>query len=874
MRWWAELRYRMRAVFSRTEAEEDLRDEMAFHLEMEARKLEAEGHAPGEARRLARIRFGGEERFREQAREAWGVSPLLDLGGDLRFAVRQIGKRPGFALLTATTLALGIGGTVALASVVRGLLLRPLPVQNEDRLVSFWSPYDWRGSEYDYLRERIRGFEDIAAYSDDATTFRSDSESRLMLYSPTSANLFDVLGAAPLLGRVFQEGEDRPGAEPVIVLSHDTWNREFGGAADVLGRRVDLGGVTRTVIGVMPPGFFFPSPESEAWIPLDLDPAARDYAGNGWLALVGRVAPGVGEEGLDDEVARLAVALGERYTYPAAWDKTKNAHVLPLREALMGDVRAPLMLLLGAVGLVLLTACANVAALLATRTGDRAGEMSVRTALGAGRSRLARQVLTESALLGAVAGVLGVVLAVAAFDVMVASLPLPRELGATLRLEWTTLLAGIGLAVAAGAAISLVPMHGLLRGDLGGASFGTRTASGGARGRSRLQQSLVVAEVLTAVVLVTGTALLMRTVSQLRSIDGGFASEGVMTIEVLLPDDEAAAAERPAFYTSLLDRVRALPGVENAGLINRVPVRDGGWQGPISVTDRPDLEGERRPNAYYRPVSPGGLEALGVELVEGRAFSVTDDADGALVAIVNETFARTLFAGESPVGRTIGRTGFAAGPIEIVGMVRNVAVADLVGAVPTAVYYPWAQALSRSSYSNLVLRAELEPTSFVEPVRRIVAELAPQAALGRTQSMEEVLDDAMAEPLRLRFFLGLFSLLGVVLGTVGVYGIVSYTVQLRRAEYGVRMALGARPSDLIRDVMRTGLVPVVAGIVAGGLVAFFASSVLAGFLFGVEPTDPASLGTASLVLLCAGVIAALVPARRAARTDPATALRD
>ncbi len=873
MRWWSEIRYRLRAIFSRTDAETELRDELAFHLEMEARKLESEGYEPEEARRLARVRFGGEERFREQARDAWGVSPLLDLGSDLRFAARQLRRRPAFTALAALTLALGIGGTVALASVVEGLLLRPLPVEDEARLVTFWSPYDWRGSEYDFVRERLRAFEDVAAYSDDAATFQAEAGARLLLYSVGSANFFDVLGSEPLLGRTFREGEDRPGAEPVIVLSHGLWEREFGGDREVLGRRVDLGGVTRTVVGVMPPRFFFPSPESEAWIPLDLDPASRDYGGNGWLVLLGRVADGVTPEGVEEEVQRIAAALGERFTYSAQWDKSRNAFATPTREALMGDVRAPVMLLLGAVALVLLTACANVAALLVTRTSDRTGEMSVRTALGAGRGRLARQVLAESTLLGAIAGAAGVVLAAAAFDVLVASLPLPRELGRTLHLDWTTLAAGVALAMGVGALISLAPMHGLLRGDLTRAGFGLRTAGGGTRGSGRLQQALVVAEVLTAVVLVTGTALLMRTVGQLRSIDGGFEPEGVMTVEVILPEGEGADGG-PAFFTTLLERVRALPGVTSAGLTNRVPVRDGGWQGSLALADRPELEGDRRPSAFYRPSSPGAFEALGLELAAGRTFTELDGPDQPLVAIVNETLARTLLPGQSAVGRIIDRHMFHEGPIEIVGVVRNVAVDDLIGEAPMAIYYPWDQTPSGAAYGIVVIKSELAPEGFVEPVRRIVAELAPRAALGRAQSMDDVLDDAMAEPLRLRFFLGLFSLLGVVLGTVGVYGIVSYSVQRRRAEYGVRMALGARPSDLVHDVVRSGIAPVVLGILAGALVAWFASSVLAGFLFGVEPTDPASLTAAGLVLLVAGVVAALVPAMRAAATDPSIALRD
>ena len=633
---------------------------------------------------------------------------------------------------------------MALASVADGLLLRPLPVADEARLYSFWSAYDWRGSEYDYLRDRVESFDDIAAYTDDAATYHGEGGSRLMLYSLGSANLFDVLGAAPLMGRTFQEGEDRPGAEPVVVLSHATWVREFGEDRAVLGRRLDLGGIRRTVVGVMPPDFYFPSPESEAWIPLDLDPAQRDYTGNGWLVLVGRLGEGVTDAGLDQEVDRLAAALGERFTYSARWDKSRDAYVVPLREALLGNVHAPVLLLLGAVALVLLTACANVAALLVTRTSDRTAEMSVRTALGAGRGRLARQVMTESALLGGVAGIGGILIAVGIFDLLVASLPLPRQLGDMLRLDWPMLAGGLALAIGAGTLISLAPMHALLRGDLAGAGLGTRTTSGSGRSRGRLQHALVVAEVLMAVVLVTGTALLVRTVAQLRAVDSGFDPEGVMTVEVIMPEEDAPVAGA-VFDEELLRRVGALPGVTDAGLTNRVPIRDGGWQGNVTLMDRPDLTGEQSASAYYRPISPGVFAALGLVMDEGRAFDDRDGPADAKTAIVNETFARRIFPDESAVGRILDRHMFHQGPIEIVGVVRNVAVDDLLGEPPMTVYYPWAQTLSGSAYATLVVHTELEPEALTEPIRRIVAELAPRAALGRAQSMDDVLDAAMVE---------------------------------------------------------------------------------------------------------------------------------
>jgi putative ABC transport system permease protein len=872
MRWMNDLWFRARALFGRRAMERDLSDEFAFHLEMETKKLEAQGLTPEEARRRAYIHFGGEERHKEHARASWGVGPLHDFDADVRFALRQLLKRPAFTALAALTLALGIGGTVALFSVVHGLMIRPLPVHDEGRLFTFWSDYNWRGVEFDFVKERIQTFEGLAAYSDGATTLRTEAGSRLILYSVASAELFDVLGTRPMLGRAFVEGEDRPGAEHVVVLSHGLWERELGGDRDVLGRRIELGGVARTVIGVMPRGFYFPSPESEAWIPLELDPASQSYQNDGWLVLLGRVWPGTTQAQIDADLEQVATQLGERWDYPDAWDKTRNPHVTPLREYLLGDVRPALLLLLGAVALVLLIACANVAALLLTRTADRTGEMGVRTALGAGRARLARQVLTESIVLGVLAGLLGAALAVAAFDVLVASLPLPRELDETLALDWTALLSSLFLAILTGSLISLGPIRSLLRGDLSGAALGSRSESGATRSKGRAQRALVAGEVLLAVVLATGAALLIRTVGELRALDWGLDPEGVLTADVIQPDTDVNGA-RPTFYETLLERVAALPGVQAVGLINRIPVRDGGWQATLTLADRPDLTGDRRPNAYYRPVSPDVFGALGIEILEGRGIGDTDTEDAPRVAVVNETFARSMFGEESALGRIIDSHVSASGPIEIVGVIRDVAVDDLVGDVPMAVYYPWAQTLGRAPYAILVAKTSLDPSDLVTPVRAIVDDLEPDAVLGRVETMEEVMESAMAEPLRLRFFLAIFSVLGIVLGTVGVYGVVSYAVERRRPEFGIRMALGAAPSRLLREVVRNGMLPVAVGVVAGAAVALLASTVLAGFLFGVEPTDPTSLMTAAGALLVAGVCAAFVPAWRATRIHPAVALR-
>ncbi len=871
-RWLGDVWFRLRALLGRGRMEREMEDEIAFHLEMEERKYRAQGASPAEARRLARVKFGGEDRFKEQARRAWGVGWLQDLGGDLRFAARQLRKNSLFTTLVALTLGLGIGGTVALFSVVDGLVLRPMPVRDEARLRVFWNDFDWRGAEFDFAKERVRSFESLAAYSMDAVTMRTDAGSSLVLSCIGSAELFDVLGTKPLLGRTFRPGEDRPGAEPVIVLGYGEWQQAFGGDRDIVGRSVDIDGRPTTIIGIMPRGFYFPTPEAKAWVPLDLDPSTQSYQGNGWLVLVGRMRPGASDAGVHDDVRALAKAMGERWSYPDAWDKTKNPHVTPLRQYVLGDVRPVLLLLLGAVGLVLLMASANVAALILTRTADRTGEMEVRTALGAGRSRLARQVLTESVLLGLVSGALGVALAAALFDALVASLPLQAGFAETLSLHWTALLGALALSLVTGGFVSLAPMRSVLAGDLSG-GLRERRPSGGAGHPGRMQASLVAAEVLLAVVLTTGATLLVRSVEQLRALDPGFRPEGVLTVDLLAPSLSTDSTERDQMLHSVVTRARALPGVTAAGLINRVPARDGGWQATVTVADRPDLSGDRRPNAFYRPVTPGTFEALGATIVQGRGILPSDRADGTRVAVVNQSFARRFWGNRDPIGRTITSNGFGDQPIQVVGVVRDMAVDKLVGTRPLAVYYPWAQTMHGSAYGILVVKTSLDPAGLARPVRALVSRVDPRMTIGRVATMREVLDQAMVQPLRLRFFLGLFSLLGLVMGTVGVYGVVSYGVQRRRGELGIRLALGARPGRLVGEVVGSGMMPVLSGVAGGLFVAWLASSVLARFLYDIAPTDPESFALAAGILMLAGLLAALVPALRAGGTDPATALR-
>jgi putative ABC transport system permease protein len=860
--------FRVRALLGRRSLEHQIDHEFAFHVQMEAEKLEREGWSADAAAAEARRRFGSDTRERERARDAWGVNVGYDFLADGRHALRQMRRRPGFSALAILTLGLGIGATTALFAVVYALLVRPLPFDSE-RLSVFWFDYSWRGSEYDHIREGSLAFDQIAAYSTWSEPYRTGSsdQSQLLSYVPTSANLFDALGVKPALGSGFRPGDDRPGAEPVIVISHGMWQQDFGGSADVVGRQLIIGGKAVTIVGVMPPGFFYPTPEFRAWRPIIFDPADPVYAGSGWLALVGSARDGIGPAQIALELKRITSMLGERFTYSTVWDKTKNAKVTPVREYLLGNVRDPLLLLMGAVAMLLLIACANAAALILARTTDRTGELAVRLALGAAHGRIARQIVTESLALATIAALTGAVIATIGFRTLVSSLPLQQGFGGTVSLGWQAFAIAFIMALGVGLGVAIAPVRQVLRGRL---DVRERSEEGLRRGTRRVHAGLIAAQVTLAVMLVSGASLLIRTVERIRALDTGFNSSRVVTLDVLR---EPGAGNDDQFAPRLLERLSAIPGVQSAGLTNRLPVRDGGWQGSVTVEGRPDLAGANRPNMLYRTASPDYLKTLDIEVKSGRGFTDADRADGELVVLVSESFARRIWPNESTIGKRVAFGGTEAPLRTIVGVVEEVKMTNLLGETPFVLYLPLAQFPGARSGGVVVARTSTDMGATLASIRSVVAELDKGAAIARSSTMDAVINTALAEPLRLRFFLGLLGSLALLLGAVGVYGVVSYAVARRRAEFGIRMALGAAPTNVLAHVVRGGMLPVVLGTSVGVLASLGLSRVVRGFLFETSPTDALSLMMAASTVLMAGVLAAVVPAWRAGRVSPVESLR-
>lgn len=851
--------------------ERDMDEEFAFHLEMETRKLTASGMAPDEAARVAARRFGNRTSGRQAAREGAGTSVIYDAFADLGHAFRQLRRRPGYSALGIGTLALGLGATVALGSVVRSVLLRPLPVAEEAQVQVFWSSYNWRGVEFDFLAERIQAFSSLAAFSNSLASLRTDAGNAVVQTGVVSAGLFDLLGTAPFLGRTFVSGEDRPGSEPVTVLSYGLWQERFAGDPTIVGQRITLDGAPTTVIGVMPRGFWFPTPEDRLWTPLNLDPASGNYQGNGWLVLLGRLKAGISPARMQEDLVAMARDLGDRFEYPAAWDKTRDPSAQPLRTYLVGDMGPGLLLLLGAGALILVMACANVAALVLARTTDRTHEIALRAALGAGRGRLARQIIAESVALSVAAGVLGAVIAAAGYRVLVASLPLTGGLGDTIRLDWTAFALALGLAGVVGLLVAAAPVRDLLRGRLQGLGS-ERGVRGLGRRTGRLHGMLVAAEAAVAVLLVVGAGLLIRSVGKLYSLDLGFSPSGVTAVDLYAGSADLDEPTRIRFFSDIAVEAGRLPGVTAAGLVTRLPVRDGGWQGTVTIEDNPELQGAAAPNAMFRPVTPDYFRTMGIRLLSGRGLEPADRAGSVLVGVVSAAFAERAWPGRDPIGRRYetGALSRSREWITVVGVVEDIKIASITGENPPVHYLPLAQLASPPSGGVLVVSGNGD---VVPAIRDLVRRLEPRVAIGRVTAMESVVATALAEPLRLRFFLALFAGLALVLGVVGVYSVVSYSVARRQGEFGVRMALGAAGSTVARQVVGRGILPVVVGTAVGVGLALGLGRLGARFLYGVSPADPASIAVAAGALLIAGVVASIVPAWRAARVSPVEALR-
>ena len=804
---------------------------------------------------------------------------------DVRFGVRMLLKKPVFTAVAVIALALGAGANTAIFSVVNGVLLRPLPYKDPDKLVRIgeWSK-QVPGMSISYpnfkdWRERNRVFDGLAATQFDSYNLTGGDEPERLQGRNVSFNFFDVLGVVPAAGRSFRADEDKAGAPRVCVISNGLWQRRFGSDRKIVGKALVLNGESYTVVGVLPADYRYGT-QTDVFVPLGLKEDTenvRERDNHPGIYAVARLKDGVTFERAETEMKGIAAQLAEEHPKENAGN---SVTLTPLREYFVGDVRASLLVLLAAVGFVLLIACANVANLLLARAASRSREIAVRKAMGASRFRIVRQLLTESVMLAVVGGTVGLLLAMWGVDVLRRAsldlLPTTADIG----LDRTVLFFTFGVSILTGVLFGLAPALQASKTDLSEAlkEGGRSGAEGGPR--NFVRSGLVVVEVALSLMLLVGSGLLVRSFMLLRETDTGFRQENLLTMQLSYRVGKDEGGKVVNFFRAVEEKVRALPGVEAAAISNGVPLL-GSSETSFQVKGRPPAEAGKRPMTVAFWTTPGHIDALGIRLLRGRFIDEHDTLGSPMVAVIDEEFARLYFPGEDPVGQY-----FAGDPehdipdsqiVGVVGHVKNYGL-DSPGPVQAEMYRARAQVPEKfqpllAERVSLLVRTFSEPEAMTAAVRRAVQEVDPNLPIYSVQTMEQVVSDSVA-PQRLSMLLLLiFAAVAVILAAVGIYGVMSYAVAQRTHEIGVRMALGAQGGDVLRMVVRQGMLLVLAGVGLGLLGAVALTRLMSGLLYGVSATDPLTFAGVPLLLFVIALFACLIPARRATKVDPMEALR-
>jgi predicted permease len=798
---------------------------------------------------------------------------------DLRFALRALRRSPGFAAVAVLTLALGIGANTAIFSVVNAVLLRPLPFADSDRLVRLFtvsrqSDHDvYSAANFRDARSLNHSLEETSFFDYGSFTLTGRGEPTQLQGVRVGQNFFQVLRARPELGRVFRPDENQSGQNRVVVLSHALWRQRFGGDPSIVGKTVTLNRLPYEVVGVMPEGFSYPEGQ-EAWIPEEYDARfmSENSRGAYYMEVFGRLRPGVTVE----QAARDLNAIGERLKqqYPGT-NAGFGMTVASMRESTVGDVRPALLVLLGAVGLVLLIACANVANLMLARATARDSEMAVRAALGADRSRLVRQLLTESVLLGALGGAAGLVLAVWGTRFLVALHPAGVPRLAEVRVDGSVMAFTAVVAVVTGLLFGLLPAAQMARTAIASTLREGGRSGHGSRASARARSVLVVAEIALAVMLLAGAGLLIRSFVSLRSVDPGFRPARVVTWKLNLPQvSYETDASRRAFFQSLLERLRSTPGVESAAAVTTTPMSGDVMVLGVEVAGRPPAEPGQMPTSEVAVATPDYFSPMGIRVVRGRAFGPQDRAGAPPVVMLNETAAMRLFPGEDPVGKklslTWSRDSVQVGG-EVVGITGDVRQHSLDGEQGSMIYVSFDQApLGRM---DMVVRSRLPLGSLTGTIKREVRALDSNLPIDQLRPLEEVVEQSISQPRFYMLLLSIFAAVALALAAIGIFGVVSYSVTQRRREIGIRMALGADPARVLRMVIGGAVGLAAVGVGLGVLGALAGTRLMTGLLFGVQATDPATFLGVSALLLGIAALSSWVPARSAVRVDPNVALR-
>jgi predicted permease len=882
-----EIAARIHAIFAKRHIDADLDDEFAAHLDLLTEENIRRGMPRKEAHYAARREFGGVEQIKETYRERRGLPMLETLIQDLRFGARMLVKNPGFTAIAVITLALGIGANTAIFSVVNSLLLTPPHYRQPDRLVMVWEQRpsgNWfqgpvSPANYFQWQDHNTVFDQMAVmYDDHLTLTGGDSDPEQIAYQGVSANLLAMLGTDPIIGRTFSPEDAVPRKNDVVILSFGLWQRRFGGESKIVGRKIQINGQPCTVIGVMPRGFqlfikrgSFTSEQSEIWTPIPFTEKSRIPRGR-YLTALARMKPGVSIGQAQLQMDSISAALEKQWP---DFDKGWGVQLIPLKEQLVGSMRQPLMILLGAVAFVLLMGCTNVANLLLGRAAGRQREVAVRVALGADRKRVIRQLLTESFLLSAFGGAAGLLLAIWGTKALIALGPKNMLSGNVVVVDWRVLTFTMVVSLATGILFGLGPSLVALSADVNKTlKEGGCDAASGRKG-NRLRAALVVAEVTLAVVILVGAGLCLRSFYALNSVNPGFNPHYLLTMKLSLPDaSHKEPAKKIAFFQQLRDRLAALPGVISASADSWLPFTTMGAATGFQIEGQPQVSSSDQPVTDVRIVEPDYFHTMDIPLIAGREFNEQEAAIQSHVIIINQALASGYFHGESPIGKriTVAMGGNTEKfPSLIVGVVGDVKHEGL-NTTPHAMIY-WPHPELPYSFMTFVIRTTGNPLALNSAVRQQVKLMDPSLPVTDVATMEQRMSDSVAESRFSTLLLGIFAVVAIVLATVGIYGVTSYAVTARQHEIGIRMAIGAQPADVERMFMRRGVYLTLAGLGLGLLTSFALTKLLAGLLFGVTPHDPLTFIAMAALLLIVSMLACYIPARRATRVDPLVALR-
>ena len=877
-----------RNLFARNAVENDLDAEVRAYVDLLTEEKIRHGMSPDEARRTARLEAGGVEQIKDEVRDVRKGS-LLDSGWqDFKYGVRLLRRSPGFTTLAVLTIGLGIGANSAIFSVINGVVRKPLAYPDSDRLMFLTSQFPtlnfskfWLSPpEYFDIKERTRAFAHVGAYTTGATNLSEGDRPERVSTAYVTASMFDVLGVRPLRGTTFTAEQDRPGADPVVLLSHDLWQRAFAGDPAIVGKTAMIQGLQRTVLGIMPPGFDIHDNKTQLWIPLGLNPDNRQNRGSHYVYGVGRLAATTSPAQANAELEGFLKQWREWWPQGhVPNDTTHRVQMVPLRDEVVGNVKRALWVLQGAVMLVLLIACANVANLLLARAESRHKEFAVRTALGASRTRILRQFMTEGTVLSLLGASLGLALAFWGLKALLAANPASVPRAAEITLDPTVLGFTVVVAVLTGLVFGMAPLL-----HMGEQAVSLAIKEGGVRattgsGRNRVRRGLVVVEIALAVMLVIGAGLLIKTFRNLTSVDAGFDVENRVTFGLVLPQATYPDSQRVVnVITDLARRLDEVPGVERVSAMQGLPP-----QRPVNANDT-NFEGYSPgpgdPPAnvdYYQTVSSGYFETMGIEMVSGRAFGA-GDAIGGPVVIINESLAKRFYKDVDPIGRRVSPFFGPNTPMfTIVGVARDVKQGGLDVPAGTELYFNFEQSARQAGVAprqmNLVLEVSRPMSTLAPAIREAVTAIDPGLPIIQLRTMEDVVGASLTRERFLSLLLGIFAGVALLLDAIGTYGVLSYMVSERHREIGIRMALGAGNGQVVGLVLRQGIMIAAVGIVVGVVGALALSRITQSLLYGVEPSDPAVFGAVVAVISLVAVAACLIPMRRATRVDPLTAIR-